>query len=111
MKDAVLIRDMGVDGHSPIIIAEIARIERAKQRTGLEAEALSIRGGAGPIAPHRTERQAVMEVDQQRIRGFERVLPQAPLGHLLEHVGRNLVLDTVGHGGDAQIRAVGDESG
>ena len=50
----------------------------------------------------------MVEVDQDGVGGFEGLLSQAPLGHVLQHI-RGDAFHTVGHGGNAQIRAVGDQ--
>src|SRR5215510_12289614 len=55
MEHAVLIRNVRIDGHRLIVIAEIARIKRAQEGTGLEPEALPIGRGHGAIAPDGTE--------------------------------------------------------
>jgi len=56
MKHAVLIGDMGVDRQGLIVIAEVARIERAEERTSLEPEALPIGRRDRPVAPDGTQR-------------------------------------------------------
>jgi hypothetical protein len=108
MKHALLVGEMGVDRQGPVVIPEVARVERPKKGTGVEAEPLPIGRGEGPITPHRAQRQTVVGIHQDCIRGFQGLRPEAPLRHLLQHVGAN-PFDTVRHGGKAEVRAVGDE--
>jgi hypothetical protein len=79
MEHAVLIRDMGIDGHGLIVIPEVAWIEGAQEGTRLEPEALPIGRGHGAIASHGAQGQVVMIVDQDGIGGGEGLLPQTPL--------------------------------
>jgi hypothetical protein len=51
MKHALLVGEMGVDRPGPVVIPEVARVERPKKGTGVEAEPLPIGRGEGPITP------------------------------------------------------------
>src|SRR5689334_11922354 len=55
VKHTMLVRDMGVDRQGLIVIAEVARIERAQEGAGLEPKALAIGRRHGPITPHGAE--------------------------------------------------------
>jgi hypothetical protein len=56
MKHAMLIGGMCVHGQRPVVVPEVARIERAKEGARLKAEALSIGRRHGAIPPHGAER-------------------------------------------------------
>jgi hypothetical protein len=56
-KDTVLVGEMRVDTHRPVIIAKVPRIKRRQQRTFADPKALAIGGGALAFAPTPTNGQ------------------------------------------------------
>src|ERR1700689_2341194 len=76
--DAVLIGGVGIELQSAVVIAEIARIDAAKQAFPLDGEALAIRRRPPPVAPDGAECLTMMMVDQDRIGGLERGIAQEP---------------------------------
>src|SRR5712691_9886224 len=84
--DAPLIRDMGVDGHGAIVIAEVARTETAHQRIRVQGKALAIGRGRQAMPPDTTQFETVMIIHQDRIGRFEGVLAEAPRREILEHI-------------------------
>ena len=103
----MLIGGVGVQGDGALIITEVARIEGAEQAAALDGEALAVGRGAAPVAPDGAERQAVVMVDQHRAGRLERRLAQEPAADILEPIGGDGI-DALGHGGQAEIGAVGD---
>ena len=81
--DAPLIRDMGVDGHGAIVIAEVARTETPHQGIRVQGKALAIGRGRQAVPPDTTEFETVMIIHQDRIGGFEGVLAQEPRREIL----------------------------
>lgn len=111
VSHAVLVGTMRLHRQGWIVIAEGARRERAEQGTRLQPKALPIGRGHRPVAPDGTQRQAMREVDEQRLGGLERSLPEAPRRHRLEHVRRDAVCHAVGHHGQPQIGAMRHQRG
>lgn len=98
---------MCVYRHCPVVITEVPRVVRRKQRALLDAEPLAVGGRSNSLSPNAADRKLMMEVDQRGVGGLDGVLTQEPAAHVLEHVHRN-ALRALAHGGNAQIRAVGD---
>jgi hypothetical protein len=75
MKYAVLVGDTGVHRQCLVVVSKVSRVERAEERAGMQSEALAIGGRYSPIALDGAQRQAMVEIHQAGVGGFERVLP------------------------------------
>jgi hypothetical protein len=106
--DAVLIGGVGIKLQGAVVVAEIARVDAAKQAFPLDGEALAIGRGTASVTPDGTEFVAVMMVDQDGIGGLERGVAQEPSAGVLQRIGGERV-DALAHGGEAEIGAMRDQ--
>ena len=106
----MLVGGVGIELQRAVVVAEIARIDAAKQAVPLDREALAIGGGAASVAPDAAERQAVMVIDQDGVGRLERGVAQEPSAGVLQRLGGERV-DALAHGGEAEIGAMRDQGG